>query len=289
MWQSITKQISECMNSPFTIGNRKLLLHTQDSNYYQITDLTQNVSFVVRVIPKSMVTKFEIVTRNLSLMANWLVSPQVMLFGSTSDQCFSVFENFEVAESMPIPDEWNSLGKRIAKMHQQCQQGMYGWDEDTYIFQQIQPNRWQKQWSTFFAEQRIGWFMQLIREKQTLEFNIDDVVEVVRRRLVHHQPKPSPLHGNLQPSNLGFTPTGGVLFDLASFFGDRELDLARLELSNTLPPAFFQGYDAIWPRSEGYLDRQPLYQLAYLLQQFAEQGEPCRQPAETALRQLLAS
>lgn len=267
MWQSITKQISECMNSSFTIGNRKLLLHTQDSNYYQITDLTQNVSFVVRVIPKSMVTKFEIVTRNLSLMANWLVSPQVMLFGSTSDQCFSVFENFEVAESMPIPDEWNSLGKRIAKMHHQCQQGMYGWDEDTYIFQQIQPNRWQKNWASFFSEQRIGWQLQLHQEKGKHLINISDMTSIIHRLLHHHHPDPSMLHGQLLPDNVLVTSTGLFLPDNACYCGDRELDLAWLLTFSPNYEDFMRGYSEVWPLPAGFELRQVIYALYPLLVQ----------------------
>ena len=75
MWQSIAKQITDCMDTPFCIDKRQLLLHTQDSNYYQISDQKLGVSYIVRITPKSMATKFDLVTRNLSLMADWLVSP----------------------------------------------------------------------------------------------------------------------------------------------------------------------------------------------------------------------
>ena len=75
MWQSITKQISECMDAPFTIEKHQLLLNTPDSSYYRITDQKHVISFVVRITPKSLAAKFDIVTRNLALMADWLVSP----------------------------------------------------------------------------------------------------------------------------------------------------------------------------------------------------------------------
>lgn len=32
-----------------------------------------------------------------------------------------------------------------------------------------------------------------------------------------------------------------------------------------LPEAIFDGYNAVWPLPEGYADRQPVYQLYYLL------------------------
>lgn len=94
MWQSITKQISECMDAPFTIEKHQLLLHTPDSSYYRITDQKHVISFVVRITPKSLAAKFDILTRNLALMADWLVSPKIILYGTTSDQCFVVFLAF---------------------------------------------------------------------------------------------------------------------------------------------------------------------------------------------------
>ena len=287
MWQSIADQVSATLHSQFVIHDKYALSGEPHARRMLISDGTR--SLFVKFAPRYELERLECQQHALEELGRYqaIHIPHPICCGTVADTAFLATEYFPLHEGSS--DEWLNFGAALAKLHQSDIQAMYGWDDDNFLGHTPQPNRWQKQWSTFFAEQRIGWFMQLIREKQTLEFNIDDVVEVVRRRLVHHQPKPSPLHGNLQPSNLGFTPTGGVLFDLASFFGDRELDLARLELSNPLPPAFFQGYDAIWPRSEGYLDRQPLYQLTYLLQQFAEQGEPCRQPAETALRQLLAS
>jgi hypothetical protein len=44
MWQSIAKQITDCMDTPFCIDKRQLLLHTQDSNYYQISDQKLGIS-----------------------------------------------------------------------------------------------------------------------------------------------------------------------------------------------------------------------------------------------------
>lgn len=287
MWQSIADQVSETLHSQFVIHDKYALSGTSQARRMLISDGTRNL--FVKFAPRCELERLECQQHAQEELAKYQAMriPHPICCGTVADTAFLAMEYFPLHEGSNA--EWLHFGSALAKLHKSDDQAMYGWDEDNFIGHSPQPNRWQKQWHTFFAEQRIGWFLQLIREKQTLEFNIDEVVEVTRRRLLHHQPKPSPLHGNLQLSNLGFSPTGGVLFDLASFFGDRELDLARLELSTPLPPAFFEGYDAIWPRSEGYVHRRPLYQLAYLLRQFAEEGESCRQPAEKALRQLLAS
>lgn len=267
MWQSITMQISECMDAPFTIEKRQLLLHTQDSNYYRITDLKQAISFIVRVTPKSMATKFDIVTRNLALMSDWLLSPPIILYGSTADQCFSVFKPFDVDECLPLPNEWYELGKQFARMHQNCQQGMYGWEEDTFIFQQIQPNRWQKNWASFFSEQRIGWQLQLHQEKGKNLINISDLTSVIHRLLHHHHPEPCLLHGQLVPENILVTSTGLFLPDNACYCGDREVDLAWLMTFSTGYDDFLRGYTEIWPLSPDYEIRQQIYALYPLLVQ----------------------
>ncbi len=267
MWQSITKQISECMDTPFTIEKRQLLLHNEDSNYYRITDQTRDISFVIRITPKSLSTKFDIVTRNQALMADWLTSPKIILYGSTSDQCFVVFQPFDVKDAQPTSDEWYDLGKRFAGMHKNCQQGMYGWEEDTYIFQQIQPNRWQKNWASFFSEQRIGWQLQLHEEKGKHLINISDMTSVIHRLLHHHHPEPCMLHGQLLPDNILTTDDGLFLPDNACYCGDRELDLAWLAAFSPDQTDFMRGYQEVWPLPHGHDVRQVIYTLYPLLVQ----------------------
>ena len=102
-----------------------------------------------------------------------------------------------------------------------------------------------RRWSEFFAEQRIGW--QLAAEKGMTFGDIDDIVDRVYLRLQHHQPQPSLLHGNLWPGNCAMTAHGPILFDPASYWGDRECDLAMLPLCPELPPQIYDGYQSVWP------------------------------------------
>ena len=274
MWQSITKQISECMDAPFTIEKHQLLLHTPDSSYYRITDQKHVISFVVRITPKSLAAKFDILTRNLALMADWLISPKIILYGTTSDQCFVVFQPFDVKENtQPLPDEWYELGKCFARMHQRCQQGMYGWEEDTFIFEQIQPNRWQKNWASFFSEQRIGWQLQLHEEKGKHLINIADMTSVIHRLLHHHHPEPSLLHGQLLPDNILVTSAGLFLPDNACYCGDRELDLAWLTTFSPDCDDFMRGYTETWRLPQGFETRQVIYALYPLLVQLHNNPE----------------
>ena len=87
----------------------------------------------------------------------------------------------------------------------------------------------------FFAEQRIGWQLELAAEKG-LEFgNIDAIVEHVQQRLASHQPQASLLHGDLWSDNCALGPNGPYIFDPACYWGDRECDLAMLPLHPEQP------------------------------------------------------
>ena len=55
------------------------------------------------------------------------------------------------------------------------------------------------------------------------------------------------------------------MFDPACYWGDRECDIAMLPLCSSVPANIFDGYQSIWPLSEKFLSRQPIYQLYYFL------------------------
>lgn len=57
------------------------------------------------------------------------------------------------------------LGQQIARLHQWSDQPQFGLDFDNALSTTPQPNTWQRRWSTFFAEQRIGWQLELAAEK----------------------------------------------------------------------------------------------------------------------------
>ena len=89
------------------------------------------------------------------------------------------------------------LGQQLAHLHEWSDQPQFGLDFDNALSTTPQPNTWQRRWSTFFAEQRIGWQLELAAEKGIAFGNIDAIVEHVQQRLSSHQPQPSLLHGDL--------------------------------------------------------------------------------------------
>ena len=59
--------------------------------------------------------------------------------------------------------------------------------------------------------------------------------------------------------------SGAWLVDPAVAYVDRELDLAFMDSSGGLPPAFHAAYRAEWPPDPGYPSRRPALQLHKLL------------------------
>ena len=70
------------------------------------------------------------------------------------------------------------------------------------------------------------------------------------RELLSHNPAPSLLHGDLWGGNHGFCKKDGkiisVIFDPATYYGDREADIAMTYLFGGYGKDFYKGYESEW-------------------------------------------
>ena len=213
--------------------------------------------------------------------------PNVWALGSDRDYSFLVMDYLP---ARPL-DAHNAflLGQQIARLHAWSDQPQFGLDFDNDLSTTPQPNAWQRRWSTFFAEQRIGWQLELAAEKGRSFGNIDAIVDHVHQRLASHQPQPSLLHGDLWSENCALGPNGPYIFDPACYWGDRECDLAMLPLHPEQPPQIYDGYQAVSPLPADFLDRQPIYQLYTLFNRAILFGGEHLVNAQRALDRVLAA
>ena len=95
----------------------------------------------------------------------------------------------------------------------------------------------------------------------------------VRKALPAHPPA-SMLHGDAWSGNASFarvtndagdSETVPVIYDPAGYFGDREADIAMTRFFGGFPPAFYVGYDEVWPLADGYSSREPMLNLFHAL------------------------
>ena len=164
---------------------------------------------------------------------------------------------------------WWQLGAQLAQLHRgsldQIGDG-FGWGRDNFIGSGPQANGWMGSWCRFFSERRLApQLQQAERSGQRLP-GASTLLQALPQWLGDHQPDACLVHGDLWSGNAGLLADGGgALFDPAVYRGDREVDLAMAQLFGGFPPAFFEGYDATWPRPAGHQQRSRIYNLYHQL------------------------
>lgn len=284
MWQAITSLLKEqgdgeiTLRNPLPGGEIHSAWHLRfgDKDYFVKSDERELLPIFT-----AEADQLELLARSSSVRV-----PKVYAVGSGRDESFIVMEYLP-----PRPLDAHGafqLGEQLAKLHQWSDQPQFGLDFDNDLSTTPQPNTWQRRWPTFFAEQRIGWQLELAAEKGLTFGDIDAIVGHVHQRLQNHQPQASLLHGDLWSGNCALGPDGPYIYDPACYWGDRECDLAMLPLHPEQPPQIYDGYQSRMPLPAGFLDRQPVYQLYTLFNRAILFGGQHLVNAQQALDRVLA-
>lgn len=183
-------------------------------------------------------------------------------------------------------------GQDLAMLHHQINPTkQFGWFENNYIGHTLQSNAWQDNWVAFYGQQRLLPQLQLAAKNQAPKALIADGNQLIKQLpqfFENYQPEASLLHGDLWAGNSGFDPVGNpVFFDPASYYGDRETDLAMTELFGGYGTDFYQGYQQVFPLDAGYEQRKSLYQLYHLLNHFNLFGKSYLSQVERLVQRLL--
>lgn len=263
MWQSIEQEISKVIGEQFSIKHKQLVTGGDINLCYWLSDYQHN--YFIKLNDKSRLKQFEAEAYSLSKIKqlNTISCPDVITSGTTLDKSYLVLEYLPINHANT--KNWLLFGKQLAQMHQQSSHGQFGWQHDNFIGNTLQPNDWRSNWRTFFAEQRIGWQLQLLSEKSIKLGDIEYIITTCHDALLHHQVSPCLVHGDLWQGNVGFTEEGVYIFDPACYFGDREVDIAMTELFGHMPDEFYQGYQEIYPLEKGYEKRKLIYNFYHTL------------------------
>lgn len=217
MWQRLTQQLSDTLMFQFDLVEKTKISGGDINDCYMISDGEQR--YFVKTNTRDFLPKFEIEGENLrTLRETSTVSlPELVMIGTSKNHAFIVLNYLP---TKPLDDANNSyqFGVQLAKLHQWGEQKEYGFDSDNYIGTTLQPNQWHKKWHRFFAEQRIGWQLQLLREKGIELVNISEFLDVIQTRLANHNPRPSLLHGDLWHGNVANSVTGPICYDPACYW-----------------------------------------------------------------------
>ncbi len=182
-----------------------------------------------------------------------------------------------------------ALGRGLAKLHRHSMQrgpGRYGWSSDGYIGLGPQPGGWRDSWGEAYVQLRLCPQLRLAKA-WGLELPSKAWLEVLTQVLEEHSPAPSLVHGDLWGGNAAVLADGrGALIDPASWWADREVDLAMTHLFGGFSQGFYSAYEQEWPLAFGASDRIEVYNLYHLLNHANLFGGGYRQQCRQSIRLL---
>lgn len=215
--------------------------------------------------------------------------PLPLCWGVTPANSYLVLEYVDLTTKV-TSQNWSQMGRDLAAMHQDrtIARSQFGWHIDNTIGATPQVNAWKTDWTTFFTNHRIGYQLELAGTKGGHFPQAAQLLAAIPHILGRHHPEPSLVHGDLWSGNASFTTAGiPVIFDPATYWGDREVDLAMTELFGGFPAAFYQGYNDIYPLDPGYSQRKHLYNLYHILNHYNLFGGSYQSQANRTIASLL--
>ena len=190
--------------------------------------------------------------------------PRPLAYGDDGDTAWLVLEYLELTSNGPA----SLLGEQLAAMHAVTHE-QHGWNRDNYIGSTPQLNTRCDDWAEFWREYRLKPQLEMAQAAGHGSRLLDKgerLLEAVNQLMDGHQPAASLLHGDLWGGNKAFTADGlPVIFDPASYYGDRETDIAMTGLFGGFGSDFYAAYQACSPLADGYQLRHDLYNLYHML------------------------
>ena len=163
----------------------------------------------------------------------------------------------------------NLLGQGLALLHKfssEYRQTNFGWEADGYIGVNSQVAGWGNNWGEFFVNYRLRPQLEKAESWGVRVNDYEDILNFLRSYLNDHHPKVSLVHGDLWSGNCGTTKSGlGILYDPASYWADREVDISMTKLFGGFNREFYRGYEEIWPLDKLSKERTDIYNLYHLL------------------------
>ncbi|WPP50650.1 fructosamine kinase family protein [Catalinimonas niigatensis] len=162
------------------------------------------------------------------------------------------------------------LGRGLAQIHQ-YQKDAFGFDHDNYCGATPQQNDWHSEWVAFFRDQRIGFLLNLIEKSRGISKDEKKVYDQLLDHLpkwIGHQPAASLNHGDLWSGNFMYTAQGPALIDPASYFADREFDLAMMGMFGGFSNRVWESYQEAYPLPSEWKERHDLYMLYHYLNHY---------------------
>ncbi|MDM9385598.1 fructosamine kinase family protein [Chlorogloeopsis sp. ULAP01] len=286
MWTEIDAHISQVSGEKFCSSQRRSIGGGCINQGYAVFDGKR--TYFVKLNQVSQAAMFEAEALGLQQMfdTNTIRIPKPICWGTAGNSCYLVLEWLEIGSGNT--KSWEEMGRNLAAMHKTTSQQGFGWEINNTIGSTPQINTWTSDWAEFYAKHRLGYQFQLARRRGGRFTQAEELLAAIPELLEGHNPQPALVHGDLWGGNAGFSVQGEpVIFDPATYFGDREVDIAMTELFGGFPAAFYRGYNEIFSLDEGYEKRKTLYNLYHIVNHFNLFGGGYESQANSAIARIL--
>jgi fructosamine-3-kinase len=267
MWTQITQAITEATGQDFAIANTKSVGGGCINQGYRVSG--NGTEYFVKLNQASQVEMFAAEAIGLKQMyaTQTITVPQPICWGTADNSSYIVLQWLDLGGGNS--QSWTEMGRQLAAMHREGTNESFGWERNNTIGSTPQINTWTDNWADFFAQHRIGYQLKLAKRRGGNFGDTNQVIRVVRDKLADRQPQASLVHGDLWSGNAAITNDGKpVILDPATYYGDRETDIAMTELFGGFPKAFYHGYNEVWQLDSGYQQRKSIYNLYHVLNHF---------------------
>ncbi|PSB27398.1 fructosamine kinase family protein [Stenomitos frigidus] len=286
MWNQIAAQISQTTGKPFESRDRRSVSGGCINQGYAVSD--GSCTYFVKLNQASELAMFEAERAGLKQMQHTATIrvPTPLCYGIAEGSAYLVLEWLPLGRGNSR--SWEAMGQQLAALHQVKQGESFGWERNNTIGSTPQINTWTTDWTEFWTLHRLGYQFKLAQRRGGHFPKQDQLLAAIPGFLAEHQPQPSLVHGDLWSGNAAFTQSGQpVVFDPATYLGDREVDLAMTELFGGFPTEFYHGYSQVLPLDAGYQQRKTLYNLYHILNHFNLFGGSYATQANRMIAQLL--
>ncbi len=287
-WPAIARHINQATDQQLTLSHPQPIGGGCINDAWKVCDQHQKYWFV-KINKPCHVDMFAAEMEGLQeiIKTRAIRAPQPVCYGQSKSHAFLVMEYLSLRGS---PDG-RLTGKQLAGMHQQ-NQSIFGWNRDNTIGSTPQKNTPDTNWANFWRVQRLEYQLNLALKKGFPHRHFDQgmiLAEATSQFFTDYQPFASLLHGDLWGGNCSADHQGNpVIYDPATYYGDRETDLAMTELFGGFGMYFKASYHDILPIDPGYTTRKTLYNLYHILNHYNLFGGGYATQAATMIDSLLS-